>query len=66
MHWYTAYGLTFASDIPLPELTETKAGHADVRVVLGATPESIDNPTITRRFWSANDDEWLQTVEGVA
>ncbi|MCP3935935.1 MAG: hypothetical protein GY708_11260 [Actinomycetia bacterium] len=66
MHWYTAYGLTFASEIPLPELAETEEGHADVRVLLEDTPESIDNPTITRPIWSASDDEWLQTVKGVA
>lgn len=62
LHWYTAYGLTFESDIALPELTEAAPGSRDVRIVLRDVKESIDNPTVTRPIWTATDDEWLQTV----
>lgn len=65
MHWYHAYGLKFASDLPLPELDPAEPGTTDVRVVLRPVPERLAEPAAERSAWSAAADEWLLTAEGV-
>lgn len=62
-HLYHAYGLTFASEIELPELALAPAASppADVQICLGAVPAGglAGGRQISPFIWVADGQFWL-------
>lgn len=63
---YTAYGLNFASEFPLPELRPHQNGAPDVRIGYGDVPESLPFPSDNGIAWQAAPGKLLLTVKEVA
>jgi len=62
---YGAFGLTIASEIPLPEFAEG-SGRPDVTVQVGATPERLESPTGSGVLFEARPQEYLLNLPSVA
>lgn len=69
---YFAYGLTFESDLELPELegagsppTGGVSHDSTIRIRLGSVPEHIEQISSTGVLYEAGPDEFLLRMEGV-
>jgi hypothetical protein len=65
-HRHTAYGLTFDSEIPLPELLPGSDGIPDVTIRFGKVPESLPDATDRGIAWQSCGGRLLHFVTGVA
>lgn len=63
---YTAYGLNFESNFPLPEFRPHQNGRADVSVKYGKVPKKLDSPSGNGLAWQAAPGKLLLTVKDVA
>lgn len=63
---YSAYGLRFRSELPLPFRAAPGAGPADVVVRRGAVPRALEGCAPTGLLWQADRDAFLLDVEGIA
>lgn len=64
-HRYSLFGLTFATDRPIPGLAEDEwAGVAMVPVAFGPVPRTINNPSYEDEAVQANATEYLFTYPG--
>ena len=61
--FYTAYGLRFRSEVPLPHFGVAPAGKADVAVRRGAVPQALPNPAQTSSRWEAARGDFLLRVD---
>ena len=61
--FYTAYGLRFRSEVPLPHFGVAPAGKADVAVRRGAVPLALRNPAQTSSRWEAARGDFLLRVD---
>lgn len=67
MHYYTAFGFSFAMEWPLEGLVESvPSSSTDVTVTIGKTPKELANPQTTRLFFQVAPNEFLLQFEGVA
>ena len=58
MHYYSAYGLTIASDIVLPALAPAPVGPADISIAAADIPDSFGG-NIRFRNWEASPSRFL-------
>lgn len=65
-HRHTAYGLTFDSEIPLPEFLPGGDGVPDVTIRYGAVPERLPDASDRGIAWQSRDGRLLHFVTGVA
>lgn len=65
-HAYSAYGLRFRSELPLPFGAAQDCGDADVVVRRGAVPQVPAECAATRLPWQASPGRFLLEVDGVA
>ena len=65
---YSAYHLTFDSEVPFPELIprDDESTHPLVRVRFGGVPEALENPTGQGVLYQATADQFLLKLDGVA
>jgi hypothetical protein len=63
---YTAYGLNFASSFPLPYLTWSTSGTADITISYGKVPETLPLPSGNGAAWQAAPGKLLLSVSEVA
>ena len=67
MYSYTAYGLTIASELSLPELVTIQLdGEPDVTVRLGPVPETLQNAADRRTRFQAAPGEFLLRIDKAA
>jgi hypothetical protein len=62
---FTAFGLTFISEIALPELLPA-TGQADVQIMVGKAPDHLENPQVKTPWYEAAPGRFLLRVEGIA
>jgi hypothetical protein len=62
---FTAFGLTFISEIALPELLPA-TGQADVQIMVGKAPDRLENPQFKTPWYEAAPGRFLLRVEGIA
>lgn len=68
LYRYAMYGLTVASDVPLPvrsALAEPAKGPADVTMQLGDVPDRLENATHHGPCWSADSGRFLLDLPGI-
>lgn len=69
MHIYTAYGLTIASELDLPELVpfpESGEHPIDVHIRFGVVPDSLEKPRVSGVLYQASPGLFLLQVPGIA
>lgn len=67
MHFYRAYGITFASEIVLPELiTAPPTTSPDVTIRLGTVPPSLPNPMLQKHDFDLTESQFRFEVKDVA
>jgi hypothetical protein len=62
---YSGFGLTFDCEIPCPEFI-TSDGPADVRICVGAVPESLEQPIVRGVTFEAEANRVLLNFRGTA
>ncbi len=63
---YSAYGLNFASEFPLPELMPHENGKADIRIIFGKVPEKLESPAAHGVCWQSESGKLLMSIDEVA
>ncbi len=64
---YSAFGLSFRSQIHLPELQATcDLGEPDVSIRIGTVPESLESPSKRGVLYQAGENQFLLRVDRVA
>lgn len=66
MYQYKAFGLKIASDIELPELHRANGCVADVVIIHGTAPGTIEEPLEENNYYQVAEKIFLFWVEGVA
>lgn len=66
MHTYTAFGLSFASEILLPELVRAAVAEPDVTIRLGKVPDTFENIIIKKPNRSIGKDKFRLDTPGIA
>ena len=66
MYKYLGFGMHIASEIEFPELLPADFKDAEISIVLGKTPESLEGADVTKRaFSSISKDEYLLTIKNI-
>ena len=66
MHHYTAYDLSFESELELPELLSCEiAGKADVTIRIGDVPEHLDDSTADQPTFQSRPGQFLFSPVGI-
>lgn len=68
MHFYTAYGLTIAAEIPCPQLLSLDIGQTsnpDVHISFGDIPETLKEPTSQGVVYQAKADQFLLRLDEI-
>lgn len=63
---YSAFGLSIASEINLPELLESEPGSAEVLIRFGFVPGSLENPKSRGVRYQASPGSFLMVLERIA
>ncbi len=64
---YTAFGLTIASQIQLPELFPVQAdAPVQVKISLGQVPQTLDDSLLKNPWYEVSGNAYLLHVEGIA
>ncbi|NNE99287.1 MAG: hypothetical protein HKN25_09745 [Pyrinomonadaceae bacterium] len=66
MYTYTAYGLKFASEFPVPEFGPEIEGKPDITIKYGKVPHKLSSPSAHGIAWQAGNQKLLHSVAGIA
>ncbi len=63
---YSAFGLTFQSQLQIPEMLLVDTQHCDVNIRIGIVPDSLSGSPFNGGIWQAAPGQFLLKVEEIA